>query len=223
MILALCTIMTFLLTAAGYLYMVKYYFHGSETDLTKENILKIDARRITYVTAAILSGLGINLMYLLIYSDTSVLTQVKILSMVMLLVPIAVIDLRDHIIPNRILIGGLILRLVYYAIELAVEGSDALVSLKSDFAGALIVTLFFMLCSILMKNSIGMGDVKLFGLMGLYQGYLGVMVSIFSSLLVAFILSVVLLISRKKKRNDEIPLGPSIFVGTYIAVILTGI
>ena len=141
----------------------------------------------------------------------------------MMLLPIAVIDLRDHIIPNRILIGGCVLRLVYYIVEIITEGSEILRILKSDVIGALIIAGFFLLCMFVTRNGIGMGDVKLLGLMGLYQGLEGVMVSVFTALIVSFVISVVLLVARKKGRKDTIAFGPSIFIGTFLAIILNGV
>ncbi len=221
--LGLCILVTFLLTAAGYIYLVKYFFYSVETTLTKETILKIDVKRVVYIAVSVLAGLGLSLTFKFIYSGTTILTQIKIISLVMMLLPISVIDLKQRIIPNKILIFGVALRIIFYLVEFVTEGSDILVTLKSDFIGALIVVLFFLLCMLIAKNSIGMGDVKLFGLMGLYQGLWGVMSSIFFSLFVAFILSIVLLVSRKRGRKDSIPFGPSILLGTYVAIILTGI
>jgi len=223
MILGTCITLTILLMVAGYLYLVKYFFYNTETKLTKENILAIDAKRIAYIAMAVISGLGINLTLIFIYSGTTFLARLKIISLIMILLPIAIIDLRDHIIPNRILVGGLVLRLVYYMFELIIEGSKVLNTLKSDVLGALIIVGFFLLCMFVSKNGVGMGDVKLLGLMGLYQGLWGVMVSVFTSLIVSFVISIVLLATRKKGRKDAIAFGPSIFIGTFIGIILNGV
>jgi len=207
----------------GYLYLVKYYFGDTEIKLTKDSILTFDAKRIIYISIALLTGLGINFTFWFIYSGARYITQLKIISLIMVLLPIAAIDLRDHVIPNRLLIGGLVLRLIFYIVEFTTEGSKILDILKTDIIGALIISGFFLICMFVTRNGIGMGDVKLMGLMGLYQGLWGVMVSVFTSLIVSFVISVVLLIARKKGRKDAIAFGPSIFIGTFLGIILNGI
>ena len=72
------------------------------------------------------------------------------------------------------------------------------------------------------KNSIGMGDIKLFAVMGLYQGLWGVINSVFFSLAASFVISIAFLITKKKGRKDSIAFAPSIFVGTVVAICLAG-
>lgn len=223
MISVISIIFTVLLIVAGYLYLVKYYFSNTEIKLTKDSILTFDAKRIIYIAVALLAGLGINLTFWLTYSGATFLTQLKIISLIMMLLPIAAVDLRDHVIPNRLLIGGLVLRLFFYIIEVKTEGLKILEILKTDIIGALIISGFFLVCMFVTRNGIGMGDVKLLVLMGLYQGLWGVMVSVFTSLIVSFVISVVLLITRRKGRKDSIAFGPSIFIGTFIGIILNGV
>ncbi|AEV67160.1 prepilin peptidase [Acetivibrio clariflavus] len=223
MISAFSIILTVLLIVAGYLYLVKYYFSNTEIKITKESILAMDTTRITYIIVAILTGLGINLTFMFIYSGSTFLTRLKIISLIMILLPVAAVDLRDHIIPNRLLIGGLALRLIFYIAEITTEGFRIIEILKSDLIGALVISGFFLICMFVTRNGIGAGDVKLLGLMGLYQGLWGVMVSVFTSLIVSFVISVVLLIARKKGRKDSIAFGPSIFIGTFLGIILNGV
>lgn len=57
--------------------------------------------------------------------------------------------------------------------------STVLDSLKDGVIGAAVIGLFFLLISLIFKNSMGMGDIKLFALMGLYQGLWGAFNSVF--------------------------------------------
>ena len=91
--------------------------------------------------------------------------------------------------------------MVLYIAELVFSPSTVLDSLKDGVIGAAVIGLFFLLISLVFKNSMGMGDIKLFALMGLYQGLWGAFNSVFFSLLVSFFLALGLLISKKKKRR----------------------
>ena len=80
-----------------------------------------------------------------------------------------------------------------------------------------------LLCGLLLKGSIGFGDIKLFIVMGLLLGLEGIWSAIFISLIVSFIISVYLLATKKKSRKDAIPFAPALMIGTYISIIITGI
>jgi leader peptidase (prepilin peptidase)/N-methyltransferase len=58
--------------------------------------------------------------------------------------------------------------------------------------------------------------------MGLMLGLDGIWSAVFASLVVSFLASIVLMITKKKKRGDMIPFAPAIMVGTYLSVFLTG-
>ena len=90
------------------------------------------------------------------------------------------------------------------------------------FRQILALLLAAFLCTLLMKNSVGAGDMKLFVVMGLLLGMHGIWGAIFASLIVSFVVAIVLLVSKKKTRKDAIPFGPALVVGTFLSVFLTG-
>ena len=158
-----------------------------------------------------------------IYVSHSIIHQLKLLVLIDSILPMAAVDYKKHKIPNPFLIVSLVLCMVLYIAELVFSPSTVLDSLKDGVIGAAVIGLFFLLISLIFKNSMGMGDIKLFALMGLYQGLWGAFNSVFFSLLVSFFLALGLLISKKKKRKDSISFGPSILLGTIIAIGLSGI
>ena len=78
------------------------------------------------------------------------------------------------------------------------------------------------LCGVLIKNSVGFGDMKLFVVMGLLLGTQGIWSAVFLSLIVSFIAAVFLLATKRKTKKDAIPFGPALVLGTYLAAYLTG-
>lgn len=205
---------------AGYVYTC-CYFNGVKGDLLNKQVIRLTRNKIIYLTAGIAAiGILITAFETIYLLDT--ISQVKMLSLVMILLPAAAVDLRDQKIPNKLLLAAVAIRIAIYAAEFILSVPAALYTLKDDFLGAAVVGGFFLLLLLIFKNSIGMGDIKLFAVMGLYQGLWGVINSVFFSLVVSFFLSVALLISGKKKRKDTISFGPSIFIGTVIAMGLAG-
>ena len=66
----------------------------------------------------------------------------------------------------------------------------------------------------------GLGDVKLMGALGLYFGFVNIIIVAIISFLVGAILSIILLITRIKKSDEYIPFGPFIVIGTFITMFV---
>ncbi len=173
------------------------------------------------ITLVILIGLGIELE--LIYKNNLLTWNIKLLVLTGIIFPAAFIDYKEHIIPNKIIGSAILLRIVIWIIEAFIDVEKFLSVLKGDIIASVIIVVFFFLCSLIVKNGIGMGDVKLMGIMALYQGLTGIMSSLFFSMLVAFVEAIVLLITHKKNRKDAIAFAPAVLVGTILAVAMTGL
>ena len=173
------------------------------------------------ITLVILVGLGIELE--LIYKNNLLTWNIKLLVLTGIIFPAAFIDYKEHIIPNKIIGSAILLRIVIWIIEAFIDVEKFLSVLKGDIIASVIIVVFFFLCSLIVKNGIGMGDVKLMGIMALYQGLTGIMSSLFFSMLVAFVEAIVLLITHKKNRKDAIAFAPAVLVGTILAVAMTGL
>lgn len=173
------------------------------------------------ITLVVLVGLGIELE--LIYKNNLLIWNIKLLVLTGIIFPAAFIDYKEHIIPNKIIGSAILLRIVIWIIEAFIDVERFLSVLKGDIIASVIIVVFFFLCSLIVKNGIGMGDVKLMGIMALYQGLTGIMSSLFFSMLVAFVEAIVLLITHKKNRKDAIAFAPAVLVGTILAVAMTGL
>lgn len=162
------------------------------------------------------------LLFQTLYVDTTLLHQAKLLTLILILFPTALVDYKVQLIPNDFMLGALIMRVLFFAIELFISPSLIWTNLKDGIVAAVVIAGFFLIIHVLFKNSIGMGDVKLFAIIGLYQGIWGATNAVFFSLLVSFFLSVVLLILKKVTKKDAISFAPSILLGTIISILLSG-
>lgn len=206
------------LAILGYLGSVKF-LEKREFDLL---ILKNKKLIITYLVVNI--GIGLSFIYLFqtIYVSNPLLQQVKLLVLICILIPTAVVDYFVQLIPNIFILIALLIRGIIFILEFVVAPETAWIALKDGVLSAVIIAGFFLLISLVFKNSIGMGDVKLFAVMGLYQGIWGTINSVFFSLVASFFVSLFLLVSKKKNRKDSISFAPSILIGTLIAIGLSG-
>jgi len=137
------------------------------------------------------------------------LNLVYYLFLTSVLIAIFVSDLRYQTIPDKI---------VYPAIGLAfiwsvVSGWWLVVGVGAAAAG------FFLLLVLLTRGKgMGLGDVKLAGLMGLVLGWPKIVIALYLSFLTGAVVGVILVLSRKKRFGEHIPFGPFLAGATWISI-----
>ena len=68
------------------------------------------------------------------------------------------------------------------------------------------------------KEAMGFGDVKLMGALGLFVGWPSIIIVAVISFLLAAVISIGILIAKKKTTNEYIPFGPFIVASTFIVI-----
>ena len=204
---------------AAILYLSKENFHNVHIQTFALN----SRNRILYLTTAVVINVALIVSFTHYFEDKSLVHQMQLLTLINFLVPISAIDYRIYKIPNSFLLGALAVRAVFYIIDFARSIPIAWQNMKESLLAAAILMVFFTILLLIFKNGIGMGDIKLIGIMGLYQGLWGSVNAVFYSLVAAFFVALTLLITKRKNRKDMIPFGPCIMVGTALSMILTGI
>lgn len=135
------------------------------------------------------------------------------IAFVTLLIPVALIDLDHRIIPNRLLLPFAVLAPVLVALI----DFDALPEhlIAGAAAGG-----FFLVAALLYPRGMGMGDVKLAAVMGLYLGR-----EVAPAILAALILGTVgglIVISRQRGdgegRKTAVPFGPFLALGGLVGL-----
>ena len=144
------------------------------------------------------------------YDDVPAL--VRGILLVTFLVPIALIDLDHRLIPNKLTLPAAVLALV------------AIVALDLDFLVEALIAgaagfAFFFLAALAYPRGMGMGDVKLAGVLGLYLGR-AVAPAIFIALIAGVVVGAAI-IARKgaaEGRRTAVPFGPFLALGGVIAL-----
>ena len=131
------------------------------------------------------------------------------------------IDYKLQIIPNRLNLTILEIGLFFTFLNVAMNVSSGINTIVESIIGAAVGGGIFLLITVIGgwiagKEAMGFGDVKLMGALGLLLGWKGIlMVSVLSFLLAAIISLPILIIKRK---NDYIPFGPFIVIATFIVI-----
>lgn len=143
----------------------------------------------------------------------------RYLFLINMLILLAYIDYKKTIIPNKILLIMLGVRLGFLAIE-CVFYKDLIYSIMlSAFLGLTIGSGVFLLASFIIKNSLGMGDVKLMGVIGFFVGITDLFSCMLLSLIISLAVGVTLIIVKKITSKDFIPFAPFLALGTIITLI----
>ena len=93
--------------------------------------------------------------------------------------------------------------------------------LKNDLIGFVIGFVFLALVSFVTKGSLGFGDVKLFGIIGITAGSFGTYSTLLISLIASLIVSLVFITIKKMDRKSAFPFGPCIALGYIVSILLT--
>ncbi len=134
---------------------------------------------------------------------------------------LAAIDLRHHLLPDRVVLPTLVAGAVMLAGAAAVEGEwPALLRALLAAAAVFGVLLAMALVS---PAGMGMGDVKLGAVLGLYLGWSGwphVVSGLFAGFLLQAVLALGLLASRRIGLHADLPFGPALLLGTGLVVLV---
>lgn len=149
---------------------------------------------------------------------------IKFLILVPMLLLVFFIDFKERIIPNRLTLTifetGLILAFAY--------GITNINMAKEYIIGMIVGAGIFFAITLLGwlvagKETMGIGDVKLMGALGLYFGISPIAEISMVSFFIAAIASVVIIFIRLvilKKKDEYIPFGPCIVIATVLCILL---
>ncbi|MGH2726356.1 MAG: prepilin peptidase [Actinomycetota bacterium] len=137
------------------------------------------------------------------------------------LAALSLIDLEHKLLPNKIVYPSVVVAVPLLAITAALgPGLDVWVrALLGGVAGAG----GFLVVALISPAGMGMGDVKLAGLIGLFLGYLGwgrLAVAFFAAFAVGAIVGIGLMLGGKAGRKTAIPFGPFMALGAVISVLV---
>jgi leader peptidase (prepilin peptidase) / N-methyltransferase len=133
------------------------------------------------------------------------------LALVTFLVPIAVIDLDLKRIPNALTGPAAVVAIALTAIIDPSKLPEALIA-------GLAAALFFFLPALIHSKGMGMGDVKLAGVLGLYLGR-AVAPALFFALILGVVVGAAIIAMKgvSEGRRTKVPFGPFMAVGALIA------
>jgi leader peptidase (prepilin peptidase)/N-methyltransferase len=133
------------------------------------------------------------------------------------------IDIDVRRLPDPIVLPSYLVGVVLLGAAAAVSGEwDDL--LRALLGMAALYT-FYLVLRLIHPRGMGFGDVKLAGVLGLYLGWLGwaeVVVGAFLGFLLGGVVGILLILVRRAGRKSQLPFGPYMLAGAFIAILWGG-
>ena len=133
---------------------------------------------------------------------------------------LTVIDLRHHLLPNAVVLPALVFGFVLLAV--AAVGENAWAALLRAVLGALVLFVLYLVLALISPAGLGMGDVKLAAVLGLFLGFQGwgaLFVGAFLASIFGALVGLAMLTSRRGGLRSDVPFGPSMLAGALAAVV----
>jgi leader peptidase (prepilin peptidase)/N-methyltransferase len=150
----------------------------------------------------------------------SLVTLVAFLYLAAISVVLAVIDLDVHRLPDRIVLPAYLVSGILLTTAALLSGDPARLAVAAIGGGAMLV--FYGLLFIVYPAGMGLGDVKLAGVLGLFLGFLGwpqLAVGAAAAFVLGGVFAIVLLATGRARRGTGIPFGPWMIVGAWIGIV----
>ena len=162
----------------------------------------------------------------LLYLKGLTIDSLKFAILIPMLVMAFIIDFKSQVIPNRLTLTMFETGLVFTFVETLQNTNLGINVFIDNILGMLVGGGIFLLITLIGgiiagKEAMGFGDVKLMGALGLFFGWLNMIFISVMSFLFAAIVSIIILISRKKKFSEYIPFGPFIVVASMVPIYVT--
>lgn len=172
-----------------------------------------------YILMIVMAIAYIGLLYCFGFSITSL----KFAFLIPMLVIAFCIDLKLQIIPNRLTLTIFEVGLFFTFLGVILNVNAGINLFINNILGMIVGAGIFLAITLIGgliagKEAMGFGDVKLMGAMGLFFGWIDIILISVMAFFFAAIVSIGILILRKKKIDEYIPFGPFIVVGAMISI-----
>ena len=138
------------------------------------------------------------------------------------LIIIFVYDLKHYIIPDKVVYPAILVSGIWYLVSGIFFNLYTKYEILNTVYTAIGAAVFFLFIVLVSQGKwMGLGDVKLVFLIGLLLGFPNILVALFLAFFIGAIIGIGLIIFSKKNLKSEIPFGPFLVGGTFIAVFFS--
>lgn len=139
---------------------------------------------------------------------------------------IAIIDFRLKVIPNPVLLIMLCVMVPCYLAELLLDPGGIKLSITTGLLGGAVCFVIFLVGKLISRKGMGMGDIKLAAVMGLYLGIDSALGCLLWATVFGAVTGGCLMIAKKVNSKTKIAMAPFFFAGVlmgHIMYIISGV
>ena len=201
--------------------MLAYPYLVSRTLRDTEQELAEPERKTPYVTLCILIGLLSMFAYAygVTRADKLFLQAIRDSVVMAWVLLVGYIDWKEHIIPNTLILTAMGFWAAMALVEMIVGQRSARTVLLFSAVGFFVVGFVLLVIAVIAKSALGMGDVKLFAVLGLYYGLFGTYAILLVSVITMALVSLVLLLLKKVTVKTKLPMAPFTIVGVLFYIL----
>lgn len=215
MIIYFVSVIAALITAlAGVFYIRAYY---------KQKDIAVSAAEFK-LNMLLIPAISVVLALFIVFSykiqGISEIYTIKRVTLIVFLLLCAVPDIKAKLIPNKLILAAVLFWLLESAIGWVLEPKLIFEDIVSSVIGAVFGGGLLFLGRLISKNGMGMGDIKLMLMAGLYTKFDGMFGLMFWSLIIALIWGVCLIILKKAKLKTTMSMAPFFFTGAVVTDVM---
>ena len=136
---------------------------------------------------------------------------------------LAVIDLEHHRLPDRLTLTGALCSAAMLVLDAVLMASWP--SAVRGLLCAVAAFAVFLVMALISPSGMGFGDVKLAALLSLHTGWLGwqlAVLAILGGFAAGALVALILLLAGRATLRTAIPFGPALLLGAWLAVVAAG-
>ncbi len=139
------------------------------------------------------------------------------------LIIIFVYDLKHYIIPDSVIYPAIIVSGIWYFVSGIFLNLYTKYEILNTIYSAFGAAAFFLLIVLISRGKwMGVGDIKLAFLMGLILSWPNILVALFLAFFIGAVIGIGLIVAGRKKLSSEVPFGPFLVTGTFLAILWGG-
>lgn len=136
-------------------------------------------------------------------------------------IALTAIDLETHRLPNVIVLPGYAVAAIGLGVPAILAGDLERLGIMAAGSGILFIA--YAVMAVAWPGGMGMGDVKLAGVLGAFLGFSGwaaLAVGAFGAFVLGGLVSIALLLLKRVSRKGGIPFGPWMIAGSWVGLVL---
>ncbi len=219
MISAVITILYSIVLIVASFFYLKARYHLCENDGLKD-IAKKNLKYLVLTAVVFVGVIAIETMYVMKHDVYVLPILMKWSTLFWGIYLLAKVDYHEKKIPNKVVLVMLILRVVFLVHEVLVNLEYWRKVLVYPFLGATMGGLIMIVAMLMSRKGVGMGDVKMFIVIGAFVGSTEILATMFYTFLISAIGGICLLVTKKFGLKDSIPMAPFACAGVALEYLL---